>query len=153
MMDLVITTPTAVAARVAEVAHVRAEDSSGAFGILPGHADLLTALAVSVVSWRDGQGRESHCAVRGGVLTVGGGAHVAVATREAVVGDDLLTLERDVVTRFRQAREEEGEARAGAKRLQLAAIRHILGYLRPERRLAATPPPLDGDGDGDGGAP
>lgn len=135
-MDLVITTPTTVAARMAGVVHVRAEDASGAFGVLAGHADLLTALAVSVVSWRCADGREGHCAVRGGVLTVSDGRHVAVATREAVVGDDLHALEHEVLARFRQAREEEGEARTGARRLHLAAVRHILAYLRPERRPA-----------------
>ncbi|HYH20960.1 MAG TPA: F0F1 ATP synthase subunit epsilon [Azospirillum sp.] len=141
MMDLVITTPTSVAARVADVAHVRAEDASGAFGILTGHADLLTALTVSVVSWRCADGREGHCAVRGGVLTVSEGRHIAVATREAVVGDDLRVLEHDVLARFRQAREDEGEARTGARRMHLAAVRHILAYLRPERRPAGPVQP------------
>lgn len=149
-MDLVVTTPTAVAARVADVAQVRAEDASGGFGIRPGHADLLTALAVSVVSWRGTDGREGHCAVRGGVLTVSGGDHVAVATREAVVGDDLAVLERDVLARFRRAREEEGEARTGARRMHLAAVRHILAYLRPERRPTG---PLQPAGDGPEDAP
>ena len=35
------------------MSHLRAEDDTGAFGILPGHADFLTVLAVSVVTWRD----------------------------------------------------------------------------------------------------
>jgi len=135
-MELVITTPASVAARVGDVAHLRAEDASGAFGILPGHADLLTALSVSVVSWRCTDGREGHCAVRGGVLTVSEGTRIAVATREAVVGDDLHALEHEVLARFRRAREDEGEARTGARRLHLAAVRHILAYLRPERRAA-----------------
>jgi len=159
LLDLVITTPTAVVVRSAAVTHLRAEDDSGAFGILPGHADLLTALSVSVVSWREaddnanadenGTGRERHCAVRGGVLTVSDGARIAVATREAVAGDDLAALERDVLTRFRQERAAEGEARGGARRLRLAAVRHILSYLRPDRRTA---PPSLRDG-GEGGAP
>ncbi|WP_298364048.1 F0F1 ATP synthase subunit epsilon [Azospirillum sp.] len=153
LLDLVITTPTAVVARSAAVTHLRAEDDSGAFGILPGHADLLTALSVSVVSWREAddnadgidEGRERHCAVRGGVLTVSDGARIAVATREAVAGDDLAALERDVLTRFRQERAAEGEARGGARRLRLAAVRHILSYLRPDRRTA--PPSLREGGD------
>lgn len=144
-MDLVITTPTAIAARISDVAHLRAEDASGGFGILPGHADLLTALAISVVSWRRADGREGHCAVHGGVFTVSGGARIAVATRDAVVGDDLAVLERDVLARFRRAHEEEGEARTGARRMHLAAVRHILAYLRPERRPTG---PLEGPRDG-----
>ena len=147
-MRLVITTPTAVAATVKGVRHLRAEDPSGAFGILPGHADLLTALTISVVSWRLDNGREGHCAVRGGVLTVTGGESVSVATREAVVGDDLPTLERNVLTRFRLAHEEEREALTAARRMHLAAVRQILAYLRPERRPSGpVQPTRDGMGE------
>ncbi|PWC83082.1 ATP synthase F0F1 subunit epsilon [Azospirillum sp. TSH100] len=142
-MSLLITTPTSVAAKLSGIRHLRAEDSSGAFGIWPGHADLLTALAISVISWRTADGREGHCAVRGGVLTIRDGAQIAVATREAVTGDDLHALERDVLTRFHRNVEEEGEARSGARRMHLAAIRHILAYLRPDRGpagyFASTP--------------
>ena len=52
-MRLLITTPTAVVIDDPDVVAVRAEDESGGFGILKGHADLLTALTVSIVSWRD----------------------------------------------------------------------------------------------------
>ena len=61
-MKLRITLPTAVVAEFDDVLHVRAEDASGAFGILPRHADLLTVLATSVVSWRHANGTEGHCA-------------------------------------------------------------------------------------------
>lgn len=132
-MKLVVTTPTEVIAEIGDVAAVRAEDASGLFGILEGHADLLTVLAISVLSWHGRDGRERHCAVRGGVLTVTGGKTVAVATREAVVSDDLDRLEREVLERFRRTRETEQVARASSERLHLAAIRRMLAYLRPER--------------------
>ena len=44
-MRLTVTTPLAIVAEADDVAHLRAEDDTGAFGILPGHADFLTALA------------------------------------------------------------------------------------------------------------
>ena len=50
-MRLLITTPTAVVLDDPDVVGVRAEDESGSFGILSGHADFLTALTVSMVSW------------------------------------------------------------------------------------------------------
>jgi F-type H+-transporting ATPase subunit epsilon len=118
-MKLTVTTPLAIAVEVDGVAHLRAEDETGAFGILPGHADFLTALAVSVVTWRDAKGAERHVAVRGGMLEVSRGEAIAIATREAVPGDDQLT--------------EEQAARADAQRLYLAAIRQIYRYLRPGR--------------------
>jgi len=63
---LTVTTPLAIVIEVSDVVHLRAEDETGAFGILPGHADFLTALAVSVTSWRDERGLEHYVAVRGG---------------------------------------------------------------------------------------
>ena len=134
-MKLVVSTPLEIVVRDDAVAHVRAEDASGAFGILPGHADFLTALSVSVLSWRDQRGRERHVALRGGVLEVREGERVEVASREAVAGDDLRRLQDEVLRRFRSRQETEQSARSDAQRLYLAAIRQIYSYLR------GTPPP------------
>lgn len=135
-MRLLVTTPVAVVAEVDGLAYIRAEDASGAFGIQPGHAPFLTVLAVSVLTWRDRAGREGHLAVRGGVLSVGPASLVRVASREAVAGDDLADLRRNVLAAFRRREEDEREAHAAALRLQLAALRHIHRYLHPE----AAPP-------------
>src|SRR5450755_2683609 len=69
-MRLLITDPVTIALDAADVVSLRAEDASGSFGILAGHADFLTTLAISVVSWRHADGRAGYCAVRGGILTV-----------------------------------------------------------------------------------
>ena len=134
-MRLTIVTPLAVVVETDRVAHLRAEDETGAFGILPGHADFLTALAVSVVTWRDAGGAEHHVAARGGMLEVRGGEAISIATPEAVPGDDLQRLEAEVLTRFRHEVAEEHAARTDAQRLYLAAIREIERFLRP----GATP--------------
>jgi F-type H+-transporting ATPase subunit epsilon len=131
-MRLVITTPTAVAVDRDGVQRVRAADPSGSFGVLQGHADLLTALRETVVAWREADGRERFCAVRGGTLLVTGGRQVSIATREAVAGDDLERLQAEVLDRFRRAAEEEAAARTASERLHLAAIRRILGLLEPD---------------------
>lgn len=138
-MKLTITTPLAAVVRTDAAAHVRAEDPSGAFGVLPGHADFLTALSISVLTWREPGGREHHIAVRGGVLSVHAGAEVSVATPEAVTGDDLQRLESEVLTRFRRQLEEERAAHTESQRLHLAAVRQIMRLLRPETRHAALP--------------
>jgi len=132
-MRLTVTTPLAVVADVDGVAHLRAEDETGAFGILPGHADFLTALTVSVVTWRDDQGVERHLAVRRGMLSVLNGQTITIATREAIVDDDLHRLRTEVLTAFNRRAEEEQTSRADAQRLYLAAIRQICSYLTPER--------------------
>jgi F-type H+-transporting ATPase subunit epsilon len=130
-MKLVVSTPLAIAVEADDVAHLRAEDETGAFGILPGHADFLTVLAISVASWRDAAGHEHHVALRGGMLEMRGGSHISIASREAVSGDDLAWLEGEVLARFRRQQADEQAARTDAQRLYLAAIRRIRQMLRP----------------------
>ena len=132
-MRLLITTPTAVVVDDPVVVGVQAEDESGSFGILEGHADFLTALTVSVVSWRRTDEVRRFCAVRRGVLSVSRGSLVAIATREALVGDDLDHLEHVVLAEFRDNLEAERMARTATLQLQMKAIRQIVRYLRPER--------------------
>lgn len=139
-MRLLITTPTDVVIDDPDVVAVRAEDESGNFGILQGHADLLTALTVSVVSWRRADDRQWFCAVRRGVLSVTGGNEVAVATRQAVPGEDLGQLEQVVLAEFLEAAEAERTARSESLQLQMKAIRQIVRYMRPQR------PSIFGDG-------
>jgi len=133
-MRLVVTTPAAIVVSADNVLYVRAEDSTGAFGIQPGHADFLTALAVSVLIWRDAAGVEHYAAVRGGVLRVRGGSIVEVATREAVLGEDLGQLRDVVLAEMSRNAETERAARLGALGLQQAVIQQIYRYLRPAER-------------------
>jgi len=126
-----ITTPLAVTVEQEGVLMLRAEDSSGGFGIQPGHADFLTSLAIGVVSWQGGEAVRHYYAVRGGVLTVSAGRDIAIATREAVIGDDLATLDETVLARFRADIEAERADRVDSTRLQLNAIRQIVRHLRP----------------------
>jgi F-type H+-transporting ATPase subunit epsilon len=135
---LTVTTPLAIVVEASDVAHLRAEDETGAFGILSGHADFLTALAVSVVSWRDRRGAEHYIAVRGGMFDVRGGQTIIIATPEAVTGEDLHQLESEVMARFRRQLEEERAARTDAQRLYLAAMRQICRLLRPSE-FTGTP--------------
>ena len=130
-MKLLITTPTAVVVDELNVVALRAEDDSGGFGILNGHADLLTALKVSIVSWHGADERARYCAVRRGVLSVTGGHEIAIATREAVVSDDLDRLEAVVLAEFQRRSEAERSSRTEGLQLQMKAIRQIIRYLRP----------------------
>jgi F-type H+-transporting ATPase subunit epsilon len=132
-MRLRIITPLAVIVDETGVLALRAEDATGGFGILPRHADFLTSLAISVVGWRSADGARHYCAVRRGVLSVTGGADVAIATREAVTGDDLANLAETVLSRFRADLETERTERVEGTRLQLNAIRQIMRHLRADR--------------------
>lgn len=130
-MRLTIATPEALLLQRDGVVSLRAQDESGSFGIMRGHVPFLTALAPSVVSWRDEAGTERHCAVRGGLLTVRDGSEIAIATRQAFLGDDIAELEQILRAGFAAAAERERAERLSAAQMQAAAIRRIIELLRP----------------------
>ncbi|MGC1303866.1 MAG: F0F1 ATP synthase subunit epsilon [Caulobacteraceae bacterium] len=128
-MRLLITDPVMVAADHTDVVAVRAEDESGSFGVLEGHADLLTTLSLSVVSWRHADGRTGYCAVRRGVFAVQGGKEVLIASREAHPGEDLNQLAHDVLAGYRARDEAERSTRTSSAKLRMQAIRRIVEAL------------------------
>ena len=132
-MKLTITTPLSVVVEEDGVLVLSAEDASGGFGIQPHHADFLTSLAVAVVSWKSGNDTRHYCAVRGGVLTVTAGREIAIATREAVMGEDLATLDQKILGRFEVEADAERTERVDSTRLQLSAIRQIVSHLQDSR--------------------
>jgi len=80
------------------------------------------------------------------MLEVRDGGSIAIATPEAVAGDDLERLESEVLAKFRRQLVEEQAARTDAQRLYLAAIRQIVRFLRDQRSptVALTVGPGDG---------
>ena len=67
-----------------------------------------------------------------------------VVTREALAGDDLARLQRDVLERLRAEEEEERRERQQATRLHLAFLRQIGRYLHgngDHRPLPSGAPP------------
>jgi len=148
-MRMIVTTPLSVIADVEDIRTLRAEDETGAFGILPGHADFLTVLGISVITWRDAGGEEHHVAVSGGILSVRGGNLVEIAAHEAFAEDTLATLGTTVEEQFRLQEESEQESWMAAARLQFATVRSIERYIRVGRGNLppkAMPPADDGGG-------
>lgn len=140
-LHLTLTTPACVLVENLEIASLRAEDDSGSFGIRPGHADFVTLLDACVVRWRASDGSMQFCAVDGGVLRVTNGNHVTIACRQAVAGESLERLERDVErTRATQA-DLERRARVEQTRLHAHAIRQLMRYLRPVETGEGQSPP------------
>jgi len=136
-LHLTVTTPAQILVTSDSVVAVSAEDQSGSFGILPGHADLLTVLVPSVLCWRTADGAAGFCAVHGGVFTVASGREVAVACREGVVGDSLEELEAKIRTVRAQQLEGDRKARVEQIRLHALAVRQLVRYLRPNPAPAA----------------
>lgn len=139
-MRLLVTTPVEIVVDASPVNAIRAEDSTGAFGILPGHADFITVLSISVLTWRNGEGQEHHVALRGGILSVRDGNLVEVATREAIREDSLIELGPAVLERFREERSAERTSSISSRRLQFAAVRQLQRYLESGRRTSAAQP-------------
>jgi len=136
-LHLTVTTPAQILVDSGDVVAVRAEDQSGSFGILPGHADLLTVLVPSVLRWRTADGTDRFCAVRGGVFTVSSRRDVAVACREGVISDSLDDLETKVSAVRAQETEADRKARVEQIRLHALAVRQLVRYLRPNPAPAA----------------
>lgn len=139
-LRLTIATPLAILVHVDDVASLRAEDSSGGFGLMPSCADLLTVIEAGVVGWRGAEGPWRWCALRGGVLRASGGGTVAIACREATLSDSLEGLRDRVAIERETAEESRRRARAQRARLHARAIRRIMrrmgGPLPEESALA-----------------
>lgn len=135
-MRLLVTTPLATVVDEVDIARVRAADDSGWFGLHPGHADFVTVLRASVLSWHYADGGSGHVAVRGGVLSVSAGERVEVASREAVRGDDLEALLAEVQRETDAARRAHDEEHGRTERLHVAAVHRICRYLRAEQPAA-----------------
>lgn len=126
LLELTIVTPLSIAVHDPAVASLRGEDDSGGFGILPGHADFLTVIDAGVLRWRGRSGPWRFCAVRGGVLSVTGGAALRVSCREAVLSDDLPSLQAQVAQARRDRANAARQAKVHSARLHGKAIRHLL---------------------------
>jgi len=139
-LHLTIATPATVLIDKDQVRSLRAEDESGAFGVLPGHADLLTVLPPSVVRWtREGEPKR-YCALSGGVMTISGGRRVAIACRRGSVGDDLATLEAQVAAERAAELDADRRAKVEQVRLHARALRQLMRLLRPGGRPSDDAP-------------
>lgn len=138
-LSLSISTPDAVLVARDDIRSLRAADASGDFGILPGHADLLTVLPASVVRFRGADGEWTFCAVRGGVMTVSGGSRVAIACRQASLSADLDALAARVAADRAADTDADRRARVEELRLHARAVRQMLRYLRPGPADGAGP--------------
>jgi F-type H+-transporting ATPase subunit epsilon len=133
-LRLTVATPAAVLVDADNVRSLRAEDASGSFGVLPGHADLLTVLPPSVMRWtREGEPTR-YCALSGGVLTITGGDRVAVACRRATLGDDLEQLQDAVAAQRAAELDADRRARVEQTQLHARALRQLMRYLRGDGR-------------------
>jgi F-type H+-transporting ATPase subunit epsilon len=89
---------------------------------------VLTVIDAGVMRWRGAEGPWRYCALRGGVFSVTGGA-VRVACREAIVSEDLTSLQARVSAARKEALDESRRARAQGVKLYAHAVRRLMHEL------------------------
>ncbi|HKJ62177.1 MAG TPA: F0F1 ATP synthase subunit epsilon [Hyphomicrobiales bacterium] len=132
-MKLRIVTPMRTVLDIDDAVSIRAEDESGAFGLLSGHVTFVTALPVSVITWVRENGQEEYAALRGGVLQVREENTVDISARDAVAGQSFSVLGKDVLERFRNEARSEELSKTAAAMLNIAVIRQLEKYLEAGR--------------------
>jgi F-type H+-transporting ATPase subunit epsilon len=75
----------------ADVTSFVGEDTSGSFGILAGHARMITSLVVGLARFRTGEGAWRYLALPGAVLYFRDDV-LTISTRRCVVGDDYTLI-------------------------------------------------------------
>ncbi|WP_198962737.1 F0F1 ATP synthase subunit epsilon [Mangrovitalea sediminis] len=102
-----------------------AEADNGFFCLKPRHVDMVAALAPGLLSYLNENNETVYLAVDEGVL-VKCGDEVLVSTRDAVIGNDLASLQETVETRYRHLDEQERQARSAVARLEAGVVRRFI---------------------------
>lgn len=108
-----------------EAVKIVAEAVNGSFAMLPRHIDYVAPVVPGLILVTDKDGREIIIATDEGTL-VKCGQEVLVATRRAVIGDDLHALRQLIETRFRSLDEHEASARMALARLEASIVRRFI---------------------------
>lgn len=108
-----------------DVQKVTAEAGNGSFGLLPRHADFVTALVPGILTFTPADGGEEFLAVDEGIL-VKCGADVRVSTRNAVIGQELGVLQQLIEERFKKVDEFEKKSRDALYKLEADLVRRFM---------------------------
>lgn len=101
------------------------EAENGSFGILPRHIDFVAALVPGVLTYVDAEGRERFLGIDEATL-IKCGDEVMISARNAVEGDDLSNLRRQVEAAFILLDERERSARSALARLEAGIARRFI---------------------------
>lgn len=100
------------------------EDASGSFGVLPGHARMMTALAGGLARFRVGADEWHYLALPGGIIE-GGGDRLTLCTRRCLHDTDVSRM-GDLLAELQQAEEETlGGIRESLRRLEEEMLRRL----------------------------
>lgn len=123
-MNLKVALPVAVLVDE-PVQKIVVDAENGSFGILPRHVDFLAALVPGVLTYLDAEGYEHFLGIDEATL-VKCGDDVLISARNAVEGDDLPNLRRQVEAAFVLLDERERSARSALARLEAGIARRFV---------------------------
>jgi F-type H+-transporting ATPase subunit epsilon len=122
-----VITPLAVFERAAS--YLRLRDRTGFFGIMRGHADLLTILQTSLGYYRTPGGGEVFLAVEGGILRVEAGRAI-ISSPEVFEGADAAALARGIEASRARRLESERIFSRMIEGLQREFLEQTLAFVR-----------------------
>jgi F-type H+-transporting ATPase subunit epsilon len=133
-LHLTIATPTELLIDRLPVRIVRGEDESGSFGVMAGHADLVTMAPQGILRWSEMDGGRGLCAVEGALIAMTGGTEFRVSAREALIGNRLDVLEGQVKSMRLRASEAMKQERTATVELHARAVRSLVAHLQSSGR-------------------
>ncbi|MGH1478603.1 MAG: F0F1 ATP synthase subunit epsilon [Geminicoccales bacterium] len=123
-MNLKVALPAAVLVDE-PIRKIVVDAENGSFAILPRHVDFLAALVPGVLTYLDAEGHERFLGIDEATL-VKCGDDVLISTRNAVEGDNLSKLRRQVEVAFILLDERERSARSALARLEAGIARRFV---------------------------
>ncbi|MDD2850815.1 MAG: hypothetical protein PHY09_02820 [Desulfuromonadaceae bacterium] len=100
------------------------EDASGAFGILPGHSRMMTALGVGLARFRIGESEWHYLALPGGIIE-GGGDRLTLCTRRYLHDTELRRMGTLLAELQLADQEAVGGIRESLHRLEEEMLRRL----------------------------
>lgn len=128
-MNLKISIPSEVVLEKTGVMRIVAESPNGYFGLLPLRLDCVACLVPGVLLFETPQEGERYVAVDEGLL-VKEGSNVHVSVRNAVVANELGTIQKIIREQFLTRSEQEKRIRSMLAKLESDFIRNLMEFSR-----------------------
>ena len=108
-----------------KVKKIVGEAIDGSFCLLPAHIDFVTILTSGIFYTVTEDNKDTYLAVNEGIL-IKIGSEVTVTTRNAVPGEDLNNLKKQVAQDFQKINEQDRHARNILQKLEADFVRRFL---------------------------
>jgi F-type H+-transporting ATPase subunit epsilon len=109
------------------------EDASGSFGILAGHARMITALVIGLARFRIGADVWHYLAVPGAVLYFRNNV-LTLSTRRYLLDDDYMRISQSLQQQLLAEEEQLHTMKTSLHRMEEAMLRHLWDMGRKDAR-------------------